>query len=70
MKKSEMEEKILGNLANGLNYRGGKGLAIGSAVGLIMAAIFCDIMERKCVKDGNNLSAKYVNGEYEPDNEE
>ena len=43
MKKSEMEEKILGNLANGLNYRGGKDLAIGSAVGFILVAIFCDI---------------------------
>lgn len=65
MKKSEMEEKILGNLANGLNYRGGKALAIGSAVGFIMSAIFCDIMERKCAKDCNNLSVKYDKGEYE-----
>lgn len=65
MKKSEMEEKILGNLANGLNYRGGKALAIGSAVGFIMAAIFCDILERKCAKDCNNLSVKYDKGEYE-----
>lgn len=47
MKKSEMEEKILGNLANGLNYRGGKALAIGSAVGFILVAIFCDILERE-----------------------
>ncbi len=65
MKKSEMEEKILGNLANGLNYRGGKDLAIGSAVGFIMSAIFCDIMERKCAKVCNNLSVKYDKGEYE-----
>lgn len=65
MKKSEMEEKILGNLANGLNYRGGKDLAIGSAVGFIMAAIFCDILERKYAKDCNNLSIKYDKGEYE-----
>lgn len=65
MKKSEMEEKILGNLANGLNYRGGKDLAIGSAVGFIMVAIFCDILERKYAKDCNNLSAKYDKGEYE-----
>ena len=65
MKKSEMEEKILGNLANGLNYRGGKDLAIGSAVGFIMAAIFCDIMERKYAKVCNNLSVKYNKGEYE-----
>ena len=43
MKKSEMEEKILGNLANGLYYIGGKYLAIGSAVGFILVAIFCDI---------------------------
>ena len=43
MKKSEMEEKILGNLANELYYRGGKYLAIGSAVGFILVAIFCDI---------------------------
>lgn len=65
MKKSEMEEKILGNLANGLIYRGGKALAIGSAVGFIMAAIFCDILERKYAKDCNNLSVKYDKGEYE-----
>ena len=65
MKKSEMEEKILGNLANGLYYRGGKYLAIGSAVGFILVAIFCDIFERKCAKDCNNLSAKYDKGEYE-----
>ncbi len=65
MKKSEMEEKILGNLANGLNYRGGKALAIGSAVGFILAAIFCDILERKYAKDCNNLYVKYDKGEYE-----
>lgn len=65
MKKSEMEEKILDNLANGLNYRGGKAMAIGSAVGFIMAAIFCDIMARKCAKDCCNLSVKYDKGEYE-----
>ena len=65
MKKSEMEEKILGNLANGLYYRGGKYLAIGSAVGFILVAIFCDIFERKCSKDCNNLSVKYDKGEYE-----
>lgn len=65
MKKSEMEEKILGNLANGLYHRGGKYLAIGSAVGFILVAIFCDIFERKCAKDCNNLSVKYDKGEYE-----
>ena len=65
MKKSEMEEKILGNLANGLYYRGGKYLAIGSAVGFILVAIFCDIFERKCAKDCKNLSVKYDKGEYE-----
>ena len=65
MKKSEMEEKILGNLANELYYRGGKYLAIGSAVGFILVAIFCDIFQRKCAKDCNNLSVKYDKGEYE-----
>lgn len=65
MKKSEMEEKIFVNFANKLYYRGGKALAIGSAVGFIMAAIFCDVLERKCAKDCNNLSVKYDKGEYE-----
>lgn len=65
MKKKEMEEKILCNLAIGLYYKGGKFLAIGSAVGFLIAAIFCDISERKCIKDCNNLSVKYDKGEYE-----
>ena len=65
MKKSEMEEKIFVNFANKLYYRGGKVVAIGSAVGLIISAIFCDILERKCIKDCNNLSVKYDKCEYE-----
>lgn len=65
MKKSEMEEKIFVNFANKLYYRGGKALAIGSAVGFIIAAVMCDIFERKCAKNCNNLSNRYDNGEYE-----
>lgn len=67
MKKDEMELKILENLADGSYFKGGKWLAIGMTVGCAIAAAFCDIYERKCTKDCNNLSWKYVNGEYEPD---
>ena len=70
MKKSEMEERIVRNLAKRLYYRGERNLAIASIVSFAMAAVMCSVWERKCVKDGNNLTAKYVNGEYEPDNEE
>ena len=65
MKKSEMEERIVRNLVNRAYYKGEKSLAIISAAGFAMAAVMCSVWERKCVKDGNNLSDKYVNGEYE-----
>lgn len=70
MKKSEMKERILVDLANRLYYRGEKTLAIISAVGFAMAAIMCSVWERKSAKVCNDLAAKYDNGEYEPDNEE
>lgn len=70
MKKSEMEERIVRNLAKRLYYRGERNLAIASIVSFAMAAVMCSVWERKSAKVCNDLAVKYDNREYEPDNEE